>query len=143
MLLGKEKEEYKLYYYLYVCCNDKNKELLPLLASESLVGSNIDVKNGNISEQEKSVLEKHVMALMLLNKLYKYKGFSIIHSTKFDRVTLLGKEKEGLNEYVSNVHNILGKCVVYTNEERLDLDEFIDFKKSSLVRITKINNPNN
>src|SRR6266516_3511688 len=43
-----------------------------------------------------------------------------------------------LDSYINTVYDILGKYVIYTNES-LDIDEFIDFKKSTLLKITKIN----
>ena len=62
---------------------------------------------------------------MLLDKLYEYKGFSIINSTNFvasTRVCLL--KIEGLNEYIKNVHSTLGKYVVKTNDFRSGAQPF-------------------
>ncbi len=140
-LLSKEKDEFKLDYYLYLHCNDEKKELLHFMANESWLESNFDLKSGNPLVMGGADVQMYTMGLMLLDKMYDHKGFSLIHSTNFDRASLL--KTENLNKYINDVRNVLGKCVVDTNEKRLDLDEFIEFKKSSLVGITKINNPKN
>lgn len=149
LVLGKEKEEYKLDYYLYVRCNDKNKKLISLLASDHYMGSIIDngaKKKGCISKEEELELQQYIIGLMKLDKLFKYKGFSIMHSTKFDSTNLLRapdfKEVGCIDEYINNVCKILHECVKYINKEKLYI-EFIEFKKSSLLMITKVNNSSN
>jgi hypothetical protein len=140
LVLGKDKEEYKLDYYLYVRCNDNNKELISLLASDNYIGSIIDNggrKNSCISKEEELELQEYIIGLMKLDKLFKYKGFSIMHSTKFDSTTLLN-----IDEYINNISNILHECVKYINKEKLYI-EFIEFKKSSLMMITLVNNTSN
>lgn len=139
-VLGKENKVYKLDYYLYIRSNE-NKKLLSLLTSENYIGSILDNsvrKNGCISKEQEVELKQYIIALKLLDKQYKYKGFSVIHSTKFDNTTL-----HVIDEYINNIYTLLGKCVVYINEECLDIDEFIEFKKSSILKVTTINNSDN
>jgi hypothetical protein len=105
---------YKLDFYLYVRTNDDSKEFISLIPNENYMFSNVNT-NGFDEHQ------KYTMGLMMLDKLYKYKGFSIIHSTNFDHTSI-----HDIDEYINNIYTILGKSVVYINEERLDLDEFIE-----------------
>ena len=67
------------------------------------------------------------LGYMVFDKIYEYKGFAKIHSIKFDHISL-----ENIDGYINNVYNLLGKCVVYTNEERLDNDDAFHLSDSSI-----------
>jgi len=84
-------------------------------------------------------MTERIFALSMLEKLYKFKGFFIVHTGLYDPELVLNPELVlYLDGYINTVYDILGKYVIYTNES-LDIDEFIDFKKSTLLKITKIN----
>lgn|SRR5437667_11217 len=76
-------------------------------------------------------MTKRIFALSMLENLYKFKGFYIVHTDLYD-------PELDLDGYIKNLYNILGKYVIYINET-LTIDEFIDFKKSTLLKITRIN----
>lgn len=122
-MLGLDKNfVYKLEYLMHLSTNDQNKNL------DFYLGGYDSVFNNGSSDS----IHEFMLGKILLDKMYKYKGYHCFyHNLYYYKTTL------NLEEYINDVYKILGECVVKTNET-LDIDEFIDFKKDAMLRFTKI-----
>jgi hypothetical protein len=96
----------------------------------------MDKEDSVLSSNEYSA-EKfdHLLGLMLLENSYNYRGHYLFHSDLFNPNFV-----KDLDGYIKFVYKTLGECVINTNET-LDIDEFIEFKKSTVLKIVKINKP--
>src|SRR5438034_2256287 len=119
---------YKLEYCLYLYTNDENKVLVEGPDNDdSLLDSN------KYSEDQ---ILNHSIALEMFEDSYEYKGYYVVHTDLYDPELVLD-----LDGYVKNVLYILGKYVIHINET-LNIFEFVNFKKSTILKITKINKSN-
>ena len=119
---------YKLEYCIYLHTNDGNKELIrgvPAPESSSIVDTKYSNKIVNI-----------IVGTNFKNR-FKYKGLYVVHTDLYYPELVLD-----LNGYIKNVYDILVKYVFYINET-LYIDEFLENKKSTLLKITIINKFNN
>jgi len=110
---------YKLEFCLFLHTNDKSKNLKFILGDYNSL-----FKKPKIDEEE---LFRYLAGLNLLEKLYEYKGYYTVHSDLF-------KEIIDLDGYILSISKLLGEFVINTNEN-LDIDEFVEFKKSTVLRI--------
>ena len=121
---------YKLEYCLWLNTNDKGKELMPILGNYNSVFDN------NPTNEEISNL---ILGKRLLEKMYEYHGYYIVHSNLFDAGLVLDLDVE-----VKRIYTILGEYVIHTNETSEE-DEFVEFKKETFLRISRYkgDTPNN
>jgi hypothetical protein len=123
----KKSSSYKLEFCLYLNTNDENKELDFTLGNYYSVFIFID----------QIEIFKNLTGIQLLDEEYEYKGYYIVHSDLFTLELI-----QDLDKYIRQIYKLLGEYVEHTNE-RLDCDEFVEFKKSTVLKITKINKSNN
>jgi hypothetical protein len=125
-----KSSSYKLEFCLYLNTNDENKEL--------------DFTLGNYISKfifiDQIEIFKNLTGIQLLDEVYEYKGYYIVHSDLFTLELI-----QDLDKYIRQVYKLLGEYVEHTNERiaRADSDEFVEFKKSTVLKITKINKSNN
>lgn len=119
---------YKLEYFLYLHTNDENKELI----------KGVPIYDSVLDNKYSNQVMNHIFALTYLENLYEYKGYAVVHTDIYDPKLFLN-----MDSYVNNVYYILQKYVIYINEEALEIEEFIEFKKSTILKITVINKSNN
>ena len=118
---------YKLEYFLYLHTNDENKELIRGVPESDSV---LDNKYSN-------QVMGHIYALAYLENVYQYRGYYLVHTDIYDTKLVLNKDS-----YIKNIYDMLQKYVIYMNEEALDTDGFIAFKKYTVLKITEINKSN-
>lgn len=113
---------YRLEYCLWLNTNDKGKELMPTLGNYNSVFEN------NPTHDE---ISKLMLGKMILEKMYVYHGYYIVHSNLFNAGLALDLDVE-----VKRIYKILGEYVMHTNKTP-EVDEFVEFKKETFLRISK------
>lgn len=102
---------YKLEYLMHLNTYNENKKLSFLNTNPKIGGYDNSFFFENQSKYTIiNVWSNHVM----LQKLYKYRGYYSFYSNLYDYKTVLS-----LDVYIKDVHKILGEYVVNTNETLL------------------------
>jgi len=105
---------------LFLNTNDKSKDLLHFLGS---LDESVFIVNN---------VFKNILAMSILNKMYQYKGYYLYYSCSLD-------SHVDIEKCLIDILINLGKEITATNED-LTSDEFVEFKKSVILKITKLNN---
>ena len=129
LLLSLEKSfSYKLEFYLFLNTNDETKKLIHLPKHDFIL---------KFDEYCEQTTFNYFLGLMLLENTYKYKGHYLVYHDFFNQDLV-----QDFDVFVKHIIKILGEYAVHTNKT-LDIDEFVEFKKLTGLKITKINKSNN
>lgn len=103
---------YKLEFSLFLHTDDREKEVVYLLAPDSGI---------NPSKMCSNDMMNYLLAMKILYANYKYRGYHVFHSDTLDFDSI-----KSLNEYCHLIYKILVLQVTTVNET-LDEDGFIEF----------------
>lgn len=117
---------YKLEYSLFSHTNSEDKKLVYYFPPISGLGDNKGLP------PSKEVMFKYALFQRITFENYKYHGY---HVFKSDYIDL---NKTNFSDYSTDVFNYLEEDTTKNNED-LSLDLFIEFKKSSLLNLTRFN----
>lgn len=111
---------YKFEWSLFLHTNDKDKNLTFHLLPQS----------GQAPDPQDML--KLMLSMKILYDTYKYRGYYVYHSeiVNFNFV-------KDFSDYLQKTYSLLGSIVINTNEN-LDEDNFIEFKKPTILNIKRI-----
>jgi hypothetical protein len=79
-------------------------------------------------------MKNKILSQSIMYKIFDKHGYCVMNTEKIENTN--PKEHMDLVKYAINIKNKIGSIIVKTNET-LTIDEFIEFKKSTLLKITR------